>query len=71
MAWWEKKYGKDSRCGITMGRLRPGKNKDGLKYTIFLDCGHGFYRSALGKWAVKNPSCPLCRKCFDPIVLVK
>jgi hypothetical protein len=65
--YWEKKW-KDKICGITKSRLRPGKNKYGLSYSVFLDCSHGFYRSVLNEW-VKNcpleyPTCPLCRKVF-------
>lgn len=72
MPWWNKKYGKDSICAITQGRLRPGKNTDGLSYCIFLPCKHGFYRSAILNLIVLNdneiPKCPLCRKEFDPIL---
>ena len=66
--FWKKKWG-DKMCGISHSRLRPGKNKFGLSYTIFLDCSHGFYRSLLIEW-VKNcptvdPTCPMCRKTFE------
>lgn len=62
--WWSKKYGKDSFCGITHSRLRPGKNSKGEKYCTFLRCGHGFYTSALMEWfskSIKEPTCPMCR----------
>lgn len=59
--WWNKKYGKDKICSITQTRLRPGKNKNGKSYSIFLKCKHGFCRSALLKWLETNNTCPLCR----------
>lgn len=65
--FWKKKW-KDKVCGITNARLRPGKNKHGDSYSVFLECNHGFYRSVLNEW-VKNcptfpPTCPLCRQEF-------
>lgn len=75
--WWNKKYGKDKICGITHIRLRSGYNKKGLTHVIFLNCKHGFYRSALKNWvetfAYKTtyPTCPLCREQFDPILVLK
>jgi len=69
--WWNKKYGKDSICGITHTRLRPGKNRFGETYAVYLDCKHGFCRSAMKVWVLTNPTapgtCPLCRKEFDPL----
>ncbi len=64
--WWSKKYGKDKVCAITHTRLRSGVNSQGLPYSIFLRCGHGFVRTALINM-VKNGSskCPLCRKNFN------
>lgn len=72
--WWNhKKYGKDSICPITRVRLRSGKNKQGVSYTIFLPCKHGFVRSALIQWVGSQngelPPCPMCRKEFDPIIV--
>lgn len=71
--WWDKKYGKNSICSITKTRLRPGKNKHGQSYSVYLNCGHGFYRSALTKWVLANPleipTCPSCRKYFDPLIV--
>lgn len=64
--FWDKKYGKDKICGITLMRLRPGKNKNGKSYVVFLPCKHGFYRSALKKAISKGlHGCPLCRKNFN------
>lgn len=68
--FWKKKW-ENKICGITHTRLRPGKNKDGLTYTVFLDCNHGFYRSVLEEW-IKNcpinpPTCPICRHSFSSI----
>lgn len=64
--FWKNKWNKT--CGITKGRLRPGKNKYDLSYSVFLDCSHGFYRSALIEWIKncpsENPTCPICRKEF-------
>lgn len=69
--WWAKKYGKNSICAITNTRLRPGKNKNNLPYSIFLPCKHGFYRSAMLQWVLAKPNeiptCPLCRREFDPL----
>ncbi len=65
---WDKKWGQNARCAITQARLRPGRNKKGVPYTITLPCNHRFYRSALQTWIEKlceksqTPSCPLCRK---------
>ena len=66
--WWSYKYGKDKICAITKTRLRPGKDRKGNSYSIFLKCGHGFSRSALEKFIsiAEKASCPLCRRCFDP-----
>lgn len=69
-SWWNTKYGKESICAITKTRLRPGKNKYGLSYSVFLPCKHGFYRSALIGWVYTcryDPTCPLCRNPFDPL----
>ena len=70
--YWKRVW-KDKECGITNTRLRPGKNKYGLSYSIFLNCKHGFYRKVLVEW-VKNcpkeePTCPLCRRIFNPLEL--
>lgn len=65
--WWNSKYGKDKVCSITHCRLRAGGN------CVFLKCGHGFYKNALSSWidvkvsVGEIPSCPSCRKLFDPI----
>jgi hypothetical protein len=68
---WKKKW-KDKVCGITRGRLRPGKNKHGQTHVVFLKCSlgeHGFYRNPLIEW-IKNcpsdkPTCPMCRESFE------
>ena len=69
--WWDRKYGKGKICGITYCRLRPGNNKGGESYVVFLKCKHGFYRSALKYWVLTNldrdPTCPFCRKPFHPL----
>jgi hypothetical protein len=67
--YWSKKWGKDKICGITHSRLRPGKNKRGISYTIKLNCNHSFYRSVLLEWVKSfinkgDPTCPLCRVPF-------
>jgi hypothetical protein len=73
--WWNEKYGKNSICGITQCRIRPGKNKNGLDRCLKLECGHMFYRTALLKWSEKFiflnefPTCPICRKKFYHSVL--
>lgn len=63
--FWGKKWN-GKLCGITKTRLRPGRNKNGFSYSIFLTCSHGFYRSVLVEW-IKNcpretPTCPICRQ---------
>jgi hypothetical protein len=70
--YWKKKW-ENKICAITRTRLRPGKNKDGLSYTVFLNCKHGFYRRALIEW-IKTcpkyvPTCPICRNMFDPLLV--
>ena len=75
--WWYKKYGKDSICAITKTRLRPGRDRYGLTYALFLPCKHGFSRTALVNWVfsiVENGyddtvTCPLCRRQFDPVLV--
>ena len=60
--WINKWYGQV--CGISHTRLRPGGNKSGQSYCIFLSCKHGFYRSVLNKWIENcptDPTCPMCR----------
>lgn len=73
MNFWKRKW-ENKMCGITQTRLRPGKNKRGRKYVIFLDCKHGYYRSALIEWIKYCPterlSCPVCRKEFYLNVLL-
>lgn len=77
-AWWDKKYGKNSVCGITHVRLRPGKNKFDQPYVHKLkECKHMFYRSALQNWIIecfksgRDCKCPLCRKNINPIPVFK
>jgi len=69
--WWNKRFGKVALCPISQCRLRPGKNKYGLSYTVKLKCKHSFYRSALFTWVlnslVQPPLCPLCRREFVPV----
>jgi hypothetical protein len=69
--FWNKKWGKDQKCAITCSRLRPGKDRNGLSYTIELECGHRFWRKALVQWVITSyanttehahPSCPVCRQ---------
>ena len=62
--FWNNKWGSDQICPITYSRLRPGKDKNGLKYVIELECGHRFWRKALIEWILKskNFSCPCCRQ---------
>lgn len=71
MKWWNKKYGRNSICGITHSRLRPGKNKHGESHSVYLDCKHGFYRSVLKLWVLTKPgaysTCPICRRKFDSL----
>lgn len=73
MPWWNKKYGKEAICAITRTRLRPGRNKLGKKYSVFLSCGHGFCRTALLKMYLTTADnrCPLCRKIFDVIKCIQ
>ena len=63
--WWDNKWGKDKICGITYSRIRPGKTKSGIPYSVHLSCGHYFYTNALIEWTKKSPSCPICRQRFD------
>ena len=61
--FWNRKWDKTNKCPITQTRLRPGKNKWGIPYTIRLNCGHRFCRSAIFNWVKKSqiPTCPMCR----------
>lgn len=67
-SFWKTKWN-DKVCGITHSRLRPGKNKHGESYSVFLTCKHGFYRSVILEWIKNcypnNPTCPVCRKSFN------
>lgn len=61
--WWKEKWGSDKICGITHSRIRPGKSKYGLPYSVKLSCGHYFYTNALIEWIKTDHStCPMCRK---------
>ena len=60
--WWDKKWGNESICGITLTRLRPGMNANNQSKAVFLPCGHGFVRNALKDWCKKQGNCPICRK---------
>lgn len=70
--WWSKKWGKEELCGITLTRLRPGKNSNGIPYVVTLKCGHSFYTSALIKWIENsvNNSCPTCRTVIQYLPIV-
>lgn len=64
--WWKKKWGNGHICGITHARIRPGKGRYGLPYSIKLKCSHEFYTNALLEWIrVGNNTCPMCRKKLD------
>ena len=66
-AWWDAKWNKDNICGISHARLRPGKTKSGIPYTIQLNCNHRFYTNCLLHWmSVKKGEvrCPCCRRPF-------
>lgn len=68
--WWSEKWGKEAICGITLTRLRPGKNKQGVEYVSKLECGHRFYTSALINWIAtfsEKPTCPTCRNRIDKL----
>jgi len=67
--FWDRKWGTDKICGIFHTRLRPGKNKDEMTYSVFLKCGHGFCRTAITKWINTKMNCPICRRNIDPIEL--
>ena len=60
--FWNKKFGKNAICPITLTRLRSGKNKNGIPYTITSSCNHTFYRSAFLNWLQNHNTCPVCRK---------
>ena len=59
---WRSKDGAYASCGITLSRLRPGANADGVPYCIQLRCGHAFYRSVLYHWWQGSNTCPMCRR---------
>lgn len=71
--WWNKKWGSESMCSITYTRLRPGKNKNGVRKTSSLKCSHRFCTKSLLEW-IKNcpntPTCPICRKEFEILDLL-
>jgi|TARA_B110000259_G_scaffold188246_1_gene245905 hypothetical protein len=73
--YWNKKWGKEHICGISFSRLRPGKNTKGVYYTTTLKCGHRFCTYPLLNWVKTNLSinakCPLCRKEFTFIDMLK
>ncbi len=70
MSWWDRKYGKNRVCGITLKRIRPGVDKDGYKKFLFLPCKHGFDRIAILTYIFNTTeySCPTCRKVFNPLI---
>jgi hypothetical protein len=65
-SWWSKKWGRNRSCGITLSRLRAGKDKYGRPYVTRLKCGHAFYTKALDEWICTCPTepatCPCCRE---------
>lgn len=69
-SFWRKKWS-GKICGITQSRLRPGFNKHGYSYSVFLECSHGFYRSVLIEWIKNCPTnevtCPICRTVLTSI----
>ncbi len=67
--FWSARWGKDKICPITYSRLRPGRSRDGIPYTIELQCTHRFCRKALLNWVLTNdqPTCPLCRQCITTL----
>lgn len=71
--FWNKKWGKQSICGITHTRLRPGAYEDSTPRCLFLQCGHGFYTRPLFEWiktkGENNSVCPLCRMKIDLFTL--
>lgn len=67
--WWNKKWGGNNKCGITMGRLRSGNNKDGIPHVISLECGHRFYFKAVVTWLKEKNSCPMCRHTVKHIII--
>jgi hypothetical protein len=71
--FWNKKWGKESLCGITHSRLRPGGYSDGTPRCIFLECSHGFYIKPLFEWirekGRENAKCPLCRLPINTLYL--
>ena len=73
--WWNKKWGAYKICGITHTRLRPGSNKNGVHHTTVLKCQHAFCTNPLLEWikvCPKDlPTCPMCRKKFNLIDLVR
>lgn len=68
--WWKEKWSKENICCITLSRLRPGKNKQGIPYVIKLSaCKHRFYRKALIHWIQNsnnnNLNCPICKQTIN------
>lgn len=64
-SWWDSKWHKDNICGISHARLRPGKSRNGIPYTIQLTCKHRFYTNCLLQWMSKGGDvCPCCRRPF-------
>lgn len=70
--WWTKKWGKEHICSISYKKLRPGKNKNGIKYTTTLPCKHRFNTNSLLEWmkVSNNYSCPICRTNFGLIDII-
>jgi hypothetical protein len=67
MSWWDEKWGRDAKCAICLGRLRPiSKKKKSLNPNadppvVTLDCKHRLHITCYTRLLEKSDRCPLCR----------
>lgn len=55
---------KEKECSICMNNIN--ENNGG-----YLDCGHCFHNDCLGKWIEIKTDCPMCRKHFNKLKIMK
>lgn len=55
---------KEKECSICMNDIN--ENSGG-----YLDCGHCFHNNCLGKWIKIKTDCPMCRKHFNKLKIMK
>jgi hypothetical protein len=53
----------DWECGICLMRVQ-------IDVVLHPERCHSFHRECLARWLDENPSCPICRRCLTPLLMV-